>query len=94
MAVSIWYLYIGMFLCCSGFLLPLGIFYIVWWFWHRHEDIEKAKSEFTQNNYFINTGDSDGGVGGFDNDDTSGKTTINEGASRDYMSKETREENR
>ena len=39
-------------------------------------------------------GDSDGGVGGFDNSDTSGKTTINEGTSRDYMSKETREESR
>ena len=66
MAVSNWYLYIGMFLCCTGILLPLGIFYIVWWFWHRHEDIEKSKSNFTQNNYFVNTGDSDGGVGGFE----------------------------
>tara|TARA_B100001245_G_C22533914_1_gene268253 strand:- start:10 stop:294 length:285 start_codon:yes stop_codon:yes gene_type:complete len=94
MAVSNWYLYIGMFLCCTGILLPLGIFYIVWWFWHRHEDIEKAKSNFTQNNYFVNTSDSDGGVGGFDNGDTSGKTTVNEGTSRDYMSKETREESR
>jgi len=94
MAVSNWYLYIGMFLCCTGILLPLGIFYIVWWFWHRHEDIEKAKSNFTQNNYFVNTGDSDGGAGGFDNGDTSEKTTINEGTSRDHMTKETREENR
>ena len=94
MAVSNWYLYIGMFLCCTGILLPLGIFYIVWWFWNRHEDIEKAKSNFTQNNYFVNTGDSDGGAGGFDNGDTSEKTTINEGTSRDYMTKETREESR
>ena len=53
MAVSNWYLYFGMFLCCSGFLLPLGIFYIVWWFWSRHEDMEKAK--FTQNNYSANS---------------------------------------
>ena len=81
-----------MFLCCTGFLLPVGIFYIVWWFWKRHEDIEKSKSNFTQNNYFINTGDSDGD--GFDNTDNYGKTTVNAGASRDYMSKETREENR
>ena len=94
MAVSNWYLYIGMFLCCTGFLLPVGIFYIVWWFWKRHEDIEKSKSNFTQNNYFVNMGDSDGDVGGFDNSDTPGKTTINEGTSRDYMSKETLEENR
>ena len=91
MTASNWYLYFGMFLCCSGFLLPLGIFFIVWWFWQRHEDIEKAKSEFTQNNYFINTGDSDGD--GSDNTDN-GKTTVNEGTSRDYVSKETLEENR
>jgi len=42
MAVSNWYLYVGIFLCCSGFLLPLGVFYIVWWFWSRHEDMETA----------------------------------------------------
>ena len=83
MAVSNWYLYFGMFLCCSGFLLPLGIFYIVWWFWSRHEDMEKAK--FTQNNYSTN---SDG------SDNTSRKTTGKEGTSRDYVSKETLEENR
>ena len=91
MAVSNWYLYFGMFLCCSGFLMPVGIFFIVWWFWQRHEDIEKAKAEFTQNNYFINTGSSDGD--GSDNTDN-GKTTVNEGTSRDYVSKETLEENR
>ena len=91
MAVSNWYLYFGMFLCCSGFLIPVGIFFIVWWFWQRHEDIEKAKAEFTQNNYFINTGSSDGD--GSDNTDN-GKTTVNEGTSRDYVSKETLEENR
>ena len=82
-----------MFLCCTGILLPLGIFYIVWWFWHRHEEIEKTKSSFTQNNFFVNTGDSDGGDGS-DNTDNYGKTTVNEETSRDYMSKETREENR
>ena len=88
MAASNWYLYFGMFLCCSGFLTPVGIFFIVWWFWQRHEDIEKAKAEFTQNNYFINTGSSDGD--GSDNTDN-GKTTVNEGTSRDYVSKETLE---
>ena len=91
MAASNWYLYFGMFLCCSGFLLPLGIFFIVWWFWCRHVEMEKEKSEFTQNNYFINTGDSDGD--GSDNTDN-GKTTVNEETPRDYVSKETLEENR
>ena len=62
----------------------------MWWFWSRHEDMEKAK--FTQNNYFTN---SDGSGGGFDNtDNTSRKTTVKEGAPRDYVSKETLEENR
>ena len=96
MAVSNWYLYFGMFLCCSGFLIPLGIFFIVWWFWSRHEDMEKSKLEFTQNNYFTN---SDGSGGdGFDNtdntDNTSQKTTVKGGKSRDYVSRETLEENR
>ena len=94
MAVSNWYLYFGMFLCCSGFLLPLGIFFIVWWFWGRHVEMEKEKSEFTQNNYFINTGSSDGDSGGSDNTDNYGKTTVNEETPRDYVSKETLEENR
>lgn len=94
MAVSNWHLYFGMFLCCSGFLLPLGIFFIVWWFWSRHVEMEKEKSEFTQNNYFINTGSSDGDSGGSDNTDNYGKTTINEGTPRGYVSKETLEENR
>ena len=91
MAVSNWYLYLGMLLCCSGFLTPLGIFYIVWWFWSRHEDMEKAK--FTQNNRFTNSDGSGGG--GFDNtDNTSRKTTGKEGTPRDFVSKETLEENR
>ena len=63
----------------------------MWWFWSRHEDMEKAK--FTQNNRFTNSDGSGGG--GFDNtDNTSRKTTVKEGTSRDYVSKETLEENR
>ena len=84
MAVSIWYLYVGLFLCCSGFLTRLGIFYVAWWFWNRHEDLEKAKSRFTQKN-----------CGGFNSTDpTSRKTAANEDVSRDHLSKETQEENR
>jgi hypothetical protein len=56
--------------------------------------MEKEKSEFTQNNYFINTGSSDGDGSGSDNTDNYGKTTINEGTPRGYVSKETLEENR
>ena len=91
MAVSNWYLYLGMFLCCSGVLLPVGIFFIVWWFWSRHEDMEKAKSEFIQNNYFVNFS------GGYDDSYNSEpwKTTAHpDGTARDYVSKETLEENR
>ena len=91
MAVSNWYLYLGIFLCCSGVLLPVGIFFIVWWFWSRHEDMEKAKSEFTWNNYFIAF------TSGYDDRDNSEpwKTTAHpDGTSRDYVSKETLEENR
>ena len=84
MTVSIWYLYVGLFLCCSGFLTPLGIFYVAWWFWNRHEELEKAKSGLAQNN----------GHGFNRTDPTSQKTTPNEDVSKDYFSKETQEENR
>ena len=94
MAVSNWYLYFGMFLCCSGFLTPLGIFFIVWWFWQRHEEMEKEKSQFTQNNYFISAGSSDVDGDDFDNTDNYGKTTVKEGPPRDYVSKATNEEKR
>ena len=87
MAVSNWYLYLGMLLCCSGFLTPLGIFYIVWWFWSRHEDMEKAKLEFMLDNSSKNTNGSTGGFGGTN-------STSDEDISRDYVSKETLEENR
>ena len=87
MAVSNWYLYVGIFLCCSGFLLPLGVFYIVWWFWNRHEDMEKAKLEFMHDNSSKNTNGSTGGFGGTN-------STSDEDTPRDYVSKETLEENR
>ena len=29
---SNWWLFIGTALCCSGFLLPIGIIILVWWF--------------------------------------------------------------
>jgi hypothetical protein len=53
--------------------------------------MEKAK--FTQNNYSANSDGSGGG--GFDNtDNTSRKTTGKEDTPRDFVSKETLEENR
>ena len=53
--------------------------------------MEKAKSEFIQNNYFVNFS------GGYDDSDNSEpwKTTAHpDGTARDYVSKETLEENR
>ena len=70
-----------------GNISPLGIFYIVWWFWSRHEDMEKAKLEFMHDNSSKNTSGSTGGFGGTN-------STSDKDVARDYVSKETLEENR
>ena len=84
-AVSNWYLYIGMFLVATGFGLPIGAVFIVYWAVKYLADkscgsqVNYGTAEFTQNNYYMN------GANG-DNDQEMTK--------RDYVSKETLEENR
>ena len=84
-AVSNWYLYIGMFLVATGFGLPIGAVFIVYWAVKHLSDkpcgsqVNYGTAEFTQNNYYMN------GANG-DNDQEMTK--------RDYVSKETLEENR
>ena len=63
MAVSNWWLYIGMFLCCTGFGLIPGAIFIVYWAIMRLENVKLGNS-YTENNYDINIQDYHGGNGG------------------------------
>ena len=67
-SVSIWWLYIGMFLCCTGFGLIPGAIFIVYWAIMRLEGVKLGNSyteNNTENNYSVNIQDyHDGGNGG------------------------------
>ena len=65
--VSIWWLYIGMFLCCTGFGLIPGAIFIVYWAIMRLEGVKLGNSyteNNTENNYSVNIQDYHGGNGG------------------------------
>ena len=67
MAVSNWWLYIGMFLCCTGFGLIPGAIFIVYWAIRRLETVKLGNSyteNNTENNYSLNIQDYHGGNGG------------------------------
>ena len=83
--VNNWYLYIGMFLVATGFGLPIGAVFIVYWAVKYLADkqcgsqVNYGTAEFTQNNYYMNdvNGDQD-----------------QEMTKREHISKETLEEGR
>ena len=69
-SVSIWWLYIGMFLCCTGFGLIPGAIFIVYWAIKRMEGVKLGNSyteNNTENNYSVNIQDYHGGNGGSGN---------------------------
>ena len=68
--VSNWWLYIGMFLCCTGFGLIPGAIFIVYWAIRRLETVKLGNSyteNNTENNYSLNIQDYHGGNGGSGN---------------------------
>ena len=85
--MSNWFLYIGIFLVCSGIGTPLGIIMLVLYFWN---DLGKKLkvSQYNDNTFNINnlnvSSDSGGGSNGNDDFDTP----------MEHMSKESREEMR
>ena len=82
--MSNWYLYIGIFLVCSGIGTPLGIIMLVLYFWN---DLGKKLkfSQYNDNTYNINNLNIDSGFGtGKDDFDTP----------MDHMTKESKEEMR
>ena len=82
--MSYWYLYIGIFLVCSGIGTPLGIIMLVLYFWNDLGNKFKF-SQYNDNTYNINNLNVDSGFGtGKDDFDTP----------MDHMTKESREEMR
>ena len=67
-SVSIWWLYIGAFLCCTGFGVIAGAIFIAYWAIRRLEGVKLGNSyteNNTENNYSVNIQDyHDGGNGG------------------------------
>ena len=66
-SVSIWWLYIGAFLCCTGFGVIPGAIFIAYWAIKRLEGVKLGNSyteNNTENNYSVNIQDYHGGNGG------------------------------
>ena len=91
MGVSIWFLYIGVFLCASGIGLVVGLIFIAYWGIKTLEEAKQGHS-YTENNFTANIdhyhASSDG------SDDDSYTSARHGGASRDYISKDTLEDGR
>jgi hypothetical protein len=91
MGVSIWFLYIGIFLCASGIGLVVGAIFIAYWGIKTLEESKQGHS-YTENNFTANIdhyhADSDG------SDDDSYTSARREDVSRDYISKDTLEDGR
>ena len=85
--VSNWILYIGVFLCATGFGVVIGAIFIFYWGIKKLEEAKQGNS-YTENNFTANIDHyhADG------NNDTG--TTPDDNVSRDFISKETLEDSR
>ena len=96
MAVSNWFLYIGVFLCASGIGLVVGLIFIAYWGIKTLEEAKQGNS-YTENNFTANIDHYHAGDGS-DNDWRKSATPIHgavsEDVPKDHFSKDTREENR
>jgi len=97
LAVSNWFLYIGVFLCASGIGLVVGLIFIAYWGIKTLEEAKQGNS-YTENNFTANIDHYHAGSDGSDDDSYKSARRINgtlgEGVKRDYVSKDTLEENR
>ena len=97
MAVSTWFLYIGVFLCASGIGLVVGLIFIAYWGIKTLEEAKQGNS-YTENNFTANIDHYHAGSDGSDDDSYKSARRINgtlgEGVKRDYVSKDTLEDGR
>ena len=97
MAVSNWILYIGVFLCATGVGVVIGAIFIFYWGIKKLEEAKQGNSyteNNTENNFTANIDHYHAGNDGSDVDDWRRHNSINDGVSRDYVSKETLEDSR
>ena len=97
MAVSNWVLYIGVFLCATGVGVVIGAIFIFYWGIQKLEEAKQGNSfteNYTENNFTANINHYHADNDGTDVDDWRKHNNINEGVSRDYVSKETLEDSR
>ena len=99
--VSSWPLYIGVFLCASGIGLIVGIIFIAYWGIKTLEEAKQGNSyteNYTENNFTANIEHYHAGNDGGDIDDwrKSGRISaaVSEEVPKDYVSRDTLEENR
>ena len=90
MAVSNWFLYIGIFLCASGIGLVVGLIFIAYW---GIKTLEEAKvgNSYTENNFTANIDHYHAGDSG---DSGDSRVTVNDDVPREFISKETLEDSR
>ena len=102
MAVSNWFLYIGVFLCASGIGLVVGLIFIAYWGIKTLEEAKAGNSyteNYTENNFTANIDHYHASNDGPDIDDWRKSATpihgaVSEDVPKDYLSKDTREDNR
>ena len=88
--VSIWFLYIGIFLCASGIGLVVGLIFIAYW---GIKTLEGAKCgiTYTENNF---TGNINHYHANDIRDNGDAGATVNENVPREFISKDTLEDSR
>ena len=91
--VSIWFLYIGIFLCASGIGIVVGAIFIAYW---GIKTLEEAKhgNSYTENNFTANINHYHAGNDGSDSGRWHRSGPAREDVPRDFVSKDTLEEHR
>ena len=89
-AVSNWFLYIGVFLCATGFGVAIGAIFIFYWGIKKLEEAKQGNS-YTENNTTANIDHYHAGDSG---DSGDSRATVNDNVPREFISKETLEDSR
>ena len=90
MGVSNWFLYIGIFLCATGFGVVVGAIFIFYWGIQKLEEAKQGNS-YTENNFTANIDHYHADNSGDSGDN---KATVNDNVPREFISKETLEDSR
>ena len=98
MAVSNWFLYIGVFLCATGVGVVIGAIFIFYWGIQKLEEAKQGNS-YTENNFTANIDHYHAGNDGGDINDWRKSArhisgAVSEDLPQDYVSKDTLEDGR